>query len=221
MQALVLPQGVVMVSISSLSPYVTSAQPASGGGVARQSLTSQTSVSSSSSPAAIGAGSSSLSASAQSKVDQLKVIDRKVKAHEQAHIAAGGELIRGGANFSYQKGPDGQLYAVGGDVSIDTSPGRTPEDTVVRAQRIRSAALAPADPSAQDRQVAADASTMELHARSAVAASKNTEFTSADNGEVKAATSSSVSGAVGEKMVALYAAVSRSGDKTSTFSAAV
>jgi hypothetical protein len=204
-----------MLSVGSLSPYVISAQPGSAVGPARQASAPQSSASDSSPPAAVAATSGSLSSSAQSKVDQLKEIDRKVKAHEQAHIAAGGELIRGGANFSYQKGPDGKLYAIGGDVSIDTSPGRTPEDTVVRAQRIRSAALAPADPSAQDRRVAADASAMELSARGEVAASKNTESTAGDNGEVA---SSAVSNAVAEKMVALYAAVSRSGDQTSTFS---
>lgn len=210
-----MPQGVVMLSVNSLSPYVTSAQPASAGGAVRQSSAPQSSTSDASPATAVAPSSGSLSSSAQSKVDQLKEIDRKVKAHEQAHIAAGGGLIRGGANFSYQKGPDGKLYAIGGDVSIDTSPGRTPEDTVVRAQRIRSAALAPADPSAQDRRVAADASAMELSARGEVAASKNAKSTAADNNE---AASSPVSNAAAERMVALYAAVSRSGDQTTTFS---
>lgn len=81
-----------------------------------------------------------------------------------SHLAAGAGLVRGGPSYTYQRGPDGQLYAVGGEVSIDTSPGRTPEETIRRAQQIRAAALAPADPSAQDRQVAAAASRMELEA---------------------------------------------------------
>ena len=91
--------------------------------------------------------------------------DRKVRAHEQAHISAGANLVRGGASYSYQTGPDDRRYAVGGEVSIDASPGRTPEETISKAERIRAAALAPADPSAQDRGVAAQAGLMEAEAR--------------------------------------------------------
>lgn len=52
---------------------------------------------------------------------------------------------------------------------------RTLEETIERARQIRSAALAPADPSSQDRQVAAAASQMEGLARIALAASKREE----------------------------------------------
>lgn len=96
-----------------------------------------------------------LAASDQAKVDQLQQIDRRVRAHERAHIAAGGGLVRGGANFSYVRGPDGKNYAVGGEVPIDAAPGRTPEETLDKARTIERAALAPADPSPQDRRVAA------------------------------------------------------------------
>jgi hypothetical protein len=83
---------------------------------------------------------------------ELQNRDREVRNHEQAHIAASGGLSRGGASFSYQRGSDGKLYAVGGEVSIDTSPvPDNPQATIQKAQQIRAAALAPADPSAQDR----------------------------------------------------------------------
>lgn len=98
-------------------------------------------------------------------VAKLQALDKAVRAHEQAHMAAGGGLVRGGASFSYERGPDGQSYAVGGEVSIDTSPGSTPADTIAKAQQIQSAALAPADPSSQDRAVAAAAAQMEARAR--------------------------------------------------------
>ena len=101
----------------------------------------------------------------QRQVQQLKEIDRKVRAHEQAHLAVGGDLVRGGATFSYQTGPDNQRYAVGGEVSIDASPGRTAKETIPKAQHIRATALAPADPSAQDQSVAARAARMESDAR--------------------------------------------------------
>lgn len=103
------------------------------------------------------------------RLDRMKADDRAVRAHEAAHMAAGGSLITSGASFKYETGPDGQRYAVAGDVGIDTSKGRTPEDTLARAQQIRAAALAPADPSGQDRAVAAAAGQMATEARAEIA----------------------------------------------------
>ncbi|MCL1860196.1 MAG: hypothetical protein FWG52_01500, partial [Proteobacteria bacterium] len=94
-----------------------------------------------------------LSSADRRQVEELKSTDRAVRAHEAAHMAAGGSLVTSGASFSYETGPDGQRYAVAGEVGIDTSKGRTPEETLARADQIRAAALAPADPSGQDRAV--------------------------------------------------------------------
>lgn len=110
-----------------------------------------------------------LSAEDRHQVEKLKSTDRNVRAHEAAHVAAGGNLVTSGATFSFETGPDGQRYAVAGEVGIDTSKGRTPEETLVRAQQIRAAALAPADPSGQDRAVAAAASQMAADARAEIA----------------------------------------------------
>ena len=100
------------------------------------------------------------------QIQSLRVRDREVRAHEHAHLAAAGGLAKGGASFQTVKGPDGRLYAVGGEVQIDTSPvAGDPQATVSKAQRIRRAALAPAEPSRQDRRVAARASVMEREAR--------------------------------------------------------
>lgn len=100
-----------------------------------------------------------------SEIRQLKSRDREVRTHEAAHIAAGGSVIRSGARLSYVRGPDGVLYASGGEVSIDTSPASTPEATLAKAERIRRAALAPSQPSPQDRAIAADAARMAMRAR--------------------------------------------------------
>jgi hypothetical protein len=54
---------------------------------------------------------------------------------------------------------------VAGEVSIDVSPAQTPEQTIAKAKRIQAAALAPADPSSQDRAVAAQAAQMAAKAR--------------------------------------------------------
>jgi|GEM_PF-2413380 hypothetical protein len=99
------------------------------------------------------------------KVARLKEIDQKVRAHEAAHMAAAAGLVVQGARFQTVRGPDGKSYAVGGDVRIDTSPGRTPEETLRKAEQIRAAALAPADPSPQDIKVAAQAAQMAMAAR--------------------------------------------------------
>ncbi|RIX49036.1 MAG: hypothetical protein D3M94_03815 [Rhodocyclales bacterium GT-UBC] len=110
-----------------------------------------------------------LSPEEQAQVDKLKARDQQVRQHEQAHLAASGGLATSGASYTYQKGPDGVNYAIGGEVNINTSPGRTPEETIRRAETIRAAALAPADPSGQDRAVAASAEKMAQEARSELA----------------------------------------------------
>lgn len=120
-----------------------------------------------------GTASETLTVEQQRQVDELKQIDRKVRAHEQAHLAVGADLVRGGASFTYQTGPDKNRYAVAGEVSIDASPGRTPEETIPKAQHIRATALAPVDPSPQDHSVAAQASRMENEARIEVAAQQS------------------------------------------------
>ncbi len=98
-------------------------------------------------------------------VQELAAADREVRAHESAHLAAGGGVVTGGASFSYTRGPDGKMYATGGEVPIDASEESDPDATIQKAQRIRAAALAPADPSPQDYKVAAMAIMMEQGAR--------------------------------------------------------
>lgn len=98
-------------------------------------------------------------------VNNLKKRDAEVKSHEAAHMAAGSGIVRGGASYEYQSGPDGKMYAVGGEVQIDVSPASTPEATIQKMQQVRAAALAPAQPSGTDRAVAAQASQMEAQAR--------------------------------------------------------
>lgn len=114
-------------------------------------------------------GPTELSAEALALIAKLKARDTEVRQHEQAHLAAAGGLARSGASYTYQRGPDGVNYAVGGEVQIDTSPGRTPEETIARARTISAAALAPADPSGADRAVAAQALQLEQQARAELA----------------------------------------------------
>ncbi len=117
----------------------------------------------------------------QRQVEELKKRDREVRQHEQAHLAVGRDLVRGGPTYAYETGPDNKQYAVSGEVSIDSTPGRTPEETIPKAQHIRDTALAPAEPSAQDRSVAAKAGRMEADARIQLA---NQQSDSAEKNDV-------------------------------------
>ncbi|GGY03256.1 hypothetical protein GCM10011289_01940 [Paludibacterium paludis] len=100
----------------------------------------------------------------QEQLAKLKARDAEVRQHEAAHMAASGGLA-GSPSYTYQRGPDGGQYAIGGEVSISMSPGSTPAETISRARKIRASALAPAEPSGQDRSVAAAANAMEAQAR--------------------------------------------------------
>jgi hypothetical protein len=105
-----------------------------------------------------------LSLEEEEVVKKLQARDLEVKQHEAQHMATGGGLVRGGMKLDYSTGPDGQSYAVGGEVSIDISSGSTPEETASKMQQIKSAALAPSEPSGQDYAVAAQATAMEMDA---------------------------------------------------------
>lgn len=111
-----------------------------------------------------------LSEQERTEVEQLQQRDQEVRTHEAAHKAAAGQYAKGGASFDYERGPDGQLYAVGGEVSIDTSKiPDNPEATLQKANQIRNAALAPAQPSTQDRAVAVEAAAMAAEAKAEIA----------------------------------------------------
>ncbi len=98
------------------------------------------------------------------QVQDMQRRDREVRAHEQAHMAAGGGAT-GGASYTYQVGPDGQQYAVGGEVPITIQGGSSPEQTIANAQQAIRAAMAPAEPSGSDKAVAAKAQGMIQQAR--------------------------------------------------------
>ena len=123
-----------------------------------------------------------LSDQQQQEVQQLKARDRVVRAHEAAHLAAGGGIVRSGASFTFQRGPDGVQYAIGGEVQIDTSEvSGDPQATLEKAQQIQAAALAPAQPSSQDRSVAIKAAQMAIEARAEINQQRNKENINKDN----------------------------------------
>lgn len=99
------------------------------------------------------------------QIQNLAARDREVRSHEQAHAAVGGRYA-GPPSFTYTRGPDGQAYATSGEVSIDVSPiPNDPEATLRKMELVQRAALAPAEPSAQDLRVAAQAQALAAQAR--------------------------------------------------------
>jgi hypothetical protein len=119
----------------------------------------------------------------QQKITELKQRDAEVRSHEQAHAALGGQYA-GSPQYEYERGPDGKRYAVGGEVSIDISEASTPEETVRKAQQVKAAALAPAEPSAQDLRVATEATQIAIEARNEIASKKAEEAQEAYNQSV-------------------------------------
>lgn len=115
-------------------------------------------------------------AQVQQVINQLKARDSEVKAHEMAHLSAAGGYSTGGMSFTYQTGPDGRQYAIGGEVGIDISAvSGDPQATLQKAMVVYGAALAPAEPSAQDRKVASAATQIMAQARADIIAQSQEE----------------------------------------------
>lgn len=117
-------------------------------------------------------GPDGLSADERQLVEQLRARDREVRNHEEAHARVGGQYA-GAPSYDLQAGPDGRSYAIGGSVPIDVSPVRgDPEATIVKMEVVKAAALAPAKPSAADRNIAALADANRLEALAQLASQR-------------------------------------------------
>ena len=129
-----------------------------------------------------------LTADELAQLRQLKSRDREVRAHEQAHANVGGPFT-GAPNYQYTRGPDGRQYASSGHVNIDSSEiAGDPKATLQKALQLKRAALAPAQPSAQDLRVAARAGQLAIEAR----AELNALLLAAQNTDASPASGSSV-----------------------------
>ena len=132
-------------------------------------------------------------------IRKMVVRDREVRAHEAAHAAVGGNLA-GGATYTFSIGPDGGRYAVAGEVQIQLRmvPG-DPQATLANAEKVKRAALAPAEPSAQDRRVAAAAMRIAQQAQAEIAEqNRGQENTKEDAPSVSAAGQRIINGHLAE-----------------------
>lgn len=142
--------------------------------------------------------------SEQQAIKALEQRDKEVRAHEQAHQVTGGSYAST-PDLTMEKGPDGEQYAIGGQVKIDISPESRPEATIRKMEQVQAAALAPVEPSSQDRAVAAKAARLANEARSELKQQSGT----IDDGNPAAEPSTAV--ASGPQSSSSESAVSRSG----------
>ena len=164
-------------------------------------------------------GGEALSEEEDRQVRQLKQADAKVRAHEQAHAAAGGPYT-GGPSYKFTTGPDGKRYATSGEVGIDASPVRgEPEATIRKMDVVIRAALAPADPSSQDLSVARSAQAQRAKAQSELfrqdAAGRGENDGGASTGK-GAPASTAQPDALAEKIAEAAAAYARTADSERT-----
>lgn len=117
----------------------------------------------------------------EKQVQELAKRDREVRAHEQAHARVGGPYA-GAPSYTFQQGPDGKRYAIGGEVQIDTGKEKTPQETIRKMQIVIRAALAPAEPSSQDLKVAQLARSQLSEAQAEARQAKADELQGADEG---------------------------------------
>lgn len=122
-------------------------------------------------------GSDKLSEDEKQELEEMRRREQEVITHERAHQATGGQYASA-PQYSYRRGPDGDVYVADGEVSIDLStiPG-DPQATIQKAQQVRAAALAPSEPSGQDMRVASAAMQMALDAQRQLAEEQRKEQT--------------------------------------------
>lgn len=110
----------------------------------------------------------------QQKVKEMKERHEEVRVHENAHKSAGGQYAAA-PTYTYETGPDGKRYITDGEVSIDIGEEKDPQATIEKMQIVKRAAMAPAEPSGQDRKVYQDANQKEAAARQELAEDKKEE----------------------------------------------
>ena len=115
----------------------------------------------------------------KAQVRELKERDAEGRRHEEAHARAGSPHT-GAPSYEYETGPDGKQYAVGGTTPIDVSPvAGDPAATIEKMRTVKKAASAPAEPSGQDRAVAAKADAELRKAQAELAQQKREEAAAA------------------------------------------
>ncbi len=93
-------------------------------------------------------------------LDKYKELDAQVRTHEQTHAV--GAVTTAPINYSYQVGPDGNVYASGGSVRFDTSIPKDEAAANVKLDKLADAASGPAELSAADSAISRTANLNKL-----------------------------------------------------------
>lgn len=88
-------------------------------------------------------------------VKRFEDADSQVRLHEQTHAASSN--LTSTPKYDYQVGPDGKLYATGGEVRIDTSIPDDEKAAQVKLDEIEDTASAPNNLSSADAQISRQA----------------------------------------------------------------
>ena len=88
-------------------------------------------------------------------LEKFKNSDSQIRTHEQSHAANGNTTTP--ISYKYQTGPDGKMYAVGGEVHLDTSLPSDPKAAAFKLSQIQRASSAPSDMSGADSHIAIQA----------------------------------------------------------------
>jgi hypothetical protein len=111
---------------------------------------------------------SSLSDQERAEVEALRKREREVRRSESAKLQQAKSLARGPV-YSYEVGPDGNVYAVDGEVIFDMKevPG-DPQRTAEKMSETRLALMAVPNPGPEERRLASEAARKEAVARAEI-----------------------------------------------------
>ncbi len=93
-------------------------------------------------------------------LDKFKDLDAQTKIHEQTH--ASGAPTTAPISYSYQIGPDGNLYATGGSVRFETSIPEDKQSANVKLEQLKDASSSVDELSSADAQIARTANLNKL-----------------------------------------------------------
>jgi hypothetical protein len=88
-------------------------------------------------------------------LDKFKQTDTNIRSHEQIHASIGATTSP--ISYTYEKGPDGKMYAVGGKVTLDTSLPDDPKAAAFKLDMLQKTASGPIDSSGADNTIASQA----------------------------------------------------------------
>lgn len=85
-------------------------------------------------------------------VEKFRSKDAEIRTHEQIHASIGHTTTP--ISYTYQQGPDGKMYAIGGSVRLDTSIPNDPKAAAFKLDMLQKAASGPTQMSAADGSIA-------------------------------------------------------------------